>query len=242
MPSILSLMPPALERTGHQAAIESCTLLDALTAAERESLVDRTFLAFADRGETIWLAGAPSEFCAVVPIGFVKMTRSTPSGQEVAVDLLGPGQAYGILVALEGKPFPLSAIAVTSCWYLKLPTRVLQEIYEKRPALKDRIVRSLSPRQMRAHSMMARLSAGSAEERIAAVLLILSESFGIVKGSRVRITVPLTRQVIGEMAGTTVETTIRVMSRWQKDGVLRTEHQVLTISDASKVEKILESN
>jgi CRP/FNR family transcriptional regulator len=175
----------------------------------------------------------------VVATGFVKMTRSTPSGQEVAMDLLGPGQAFGVLVALEGKPFPLSAVAITPCWYLKIPTRVLKELYEESAALKDRIVRSLSPRLMRAHGMMARLSTGSAEERIAAVLFILADNYGKFKENKIRITVPLTRQEIGELAGTTVETTIRVMSRWQKEGLLKTEHQVLTIMDVASLERIL---
>ena len=239
MPSVISLMPPAPERPSHQAAIESCTLLNALTSAEKEDLLEKTFLAFADRGEAIWLSGAPSEFCAVVASGFVKMTRTTPSGQEVAMELLGPGQAFGLLIALEGKPFPLSASAVTPCWYLKVPRKVLQDVYEASPSLKDRMLRSLGPRLQRAHSMMARLSTGSAEERIAAILLILSDSYGIVRGNKVRITVPLTRQEIGEMAGTTVETTIRVMSKWQKDALVKTDRQIVTILNKSELEKAL---
>ena len=71
------------------------------------------------------------------------------------------------------------------------------------------------------------------------MLVILGESYGKVRGNKVRITVPLTRQEIGEMAGTTVETTIRVMSRWQKDGLVQTEHQVLTILDHIGLERIL---
>ena len=78
--------------------------------------------------------------------------------------------------------------------------------------------------------MMARLSSGKVEQRIAAVLLMLGESYGKVgKLGGIRLTVPLTRQDVAEMAGTTVETCIRIMSKWQKAGVVTTDHQVITV-------------
>lgn len=239
MRNVMGSMAPPPERPTNATAVESCTLFNALTAVEKAHLIDHTFMAFADRGETIWIAGAPSDFSAIVASGFVKLTRTTPSGQEVAMDLMGPGQAFGLLVALEGRPFPLSAIAVTACWYLKIPTRVLLDLYHRSGALKEQIIRTLSPRLRRAHEMMSRLSTGSAEERIAAVLLILGDSYGVAKGNKFRLTVPLTRQEIGEMAGTTVETTIRVMSRWQKEGLLRTDHHILTVLSKDELERIL---
>jgi CRP/FNR family transcriptional regulator len=232
-------MPEPTERPSKAAAIETCTLFNALTVEEKQTLVEGTFLAYAPRGETIWMAGAPSDYSAVVVTGFVKLTQTTPTGQEVAMELLGPGQAFGVLVAIEGRPFPLSAIAITSCWYLKIPTPVLMSIFRESNPFKEQIIRNLGPRLRRAHAMMSRLSTGSAEERIAAILFILADSYGLHEDATIRITVPLTRQEIGEMAGTTVETTIRVMSKWQKDGLLHTDRHVLTILDSHAFEKIL---
>lgn len=235
----ISVMPEASERPSKAAAIEACTLLNALTTEERHSLIERSHMAYAERGETIWLAGAPSEFSAIVATGFLKLTKGTMSGQEVAMDLIGPGQLVGLLAAIEGRPFPLTAIAVTPTWYLKIPTGAFMEVYHSSGPLKDQIVRTMGPRLRRAHSMMTRLSTGSAEERIAAVLFLLAESYGLTKGIKIRLGVPLTRQEIGEMAGTTVETTIRVMSKWQKDGLIATDHQIVTILDSPRLEIVL---
>ena len=233
-------MAHVADRPSQAAVIESCTLLNSLSAAEKQKLSDGSFMAFADRGETIWLAGSPSEYSAIIGSGFVKLTRTTASGQEVAMDILGPGQALGMLVAIEGRPFPLSAISVAACWYLKIPTRLLQEVYQGSSPFKDQIIRTMSPRLRRAHDMMARLSSGSAEERIAAVLFILSDNYGQPAGNGVRLTVPLTRQEIGEMAGTTVETTIRVMSRWQKEGLIETRRHQITLLDVERLEQRLQ--
>lgn len=71
--------------------------------------------------------------------------------------------------------------------------------------------------------MMTRMSSGTVEERLAAVLLILVDSYGKRDSEGLHLLVPLTRQDLSEMAGTTVESTIRVMSRWQKQGIIRTD-------------------
>lgn len=223
-------MPSGPEQPSVISVIEACSMMNALSAEERAQMAAQSFMAFADRTEAIWMAGAPSEFFAIVGTGFVKMTRTTPQGAEVAVELLGPGQCFGVIVALEGRIFPLSASAVTPCWYLKVPTRVLQDLYKESLQLKDQMLRSLAPRLRKAHDMMARMSTGKVEQRIAAVLLILAESYGRTgKLGGVRLNVPLTRQDISEMAGTTVETCIRVMSKWQKAEIVTTEHQVITL-------------
>lgn len=217
--------------------LETCSLLNALTDEDRLALAEKSFLAFAERGEAIWLAGAPSHFVAIVGHGFVKMTKTTPHGSEIAMELLGPGHCFGLFAALEGRSFPLSAIAVTNTWYVKIPTRAMLEVYNKSSAFKDQTVRSLGPRLRRAHDMMARMSSGKVDQRIAAVLLILMDSYGHKTSGGVKIKVPLTRRDIAEMAGTTVETTIRVMSKWQKEGLVATDHQVITINDPPALEE-----
>jgi CRP-like cAMP-binding protein len=231
----------SLQRPSNLEVIESCSVLNALTAEQRLELATGSYLAYADRGEFIWLAGSQSEFFGVVASGFVKMTRSSPTGQDVAVEIFGPGQAFGLIVAIEGKPYPLNAVAICSAWYLKVPTQCLLPVYRRSSSLKDMVVRTIGPSLRRAHEMMARLSSGRAEERIAAVLLLIGATYSEGVPGGFRMTVPLTRQDIAEMAGTTVETTIRTLSRWQKEGVLSTDHQIITVIDQMKLSAFLHS-
>lgn len=221
------------------SAIGACSILNALNEEERARLAEQSFMAYAERGEIIWLTGSPSQNIAVVGTGFVKMTRTTPQGAEVAIELLGPGQCFGLLVAIEGREYPLTAIAVTNTWYLKIPSRAFVEVYTANPNLRDHILRGLSPRLRKAHDMMARMSMGRMEQRIAAVLLILLDSYGEPQKLGTRIGVPLTRQDLAEMAGTTVETSIRVMSKLQKEGILTTDKQMITVLDAASLSESL---
>ncbi|MCC6686331.1 MAG: Crp/Fnr family transcriptional regulator [Fimbriimonadaceae bacterium] len=228
-----------LQKPSIKAVLESCSVLNALTPEERSTILEQGFMAYADRGEVIWLAGAPSQNLAVVGTGFVKMTRHTPHGTEVALELLGPGQCFGLLVAIEGREYPLSAVAVTKTWYLKIPTRSFLEIYNSSSNLRDHILRTLGPRLRRAQDMMARMSMGRMEQRLAAVLLILMDSYGQPQKLGTRIVVPLTRQDLAEMAGTTVETAIRIMSKMQKEGIVKTDRQMITVLDPASLSELL---
>jgi CRP-like cAMP-binding protein len=227
------------DRPSNISAVEACSVLNALPAENRQAIAGESFMAYAARGEQIFQAGSPSETVGIVATGFVKMTKASATGQEMTVELLGPGQCFGLLVAIEGRAYPLSAVAVTNSWYLKTPSRVLLRYYQESGTFKDNVVRSIGPRLRKAHEMMARLSSSRVEERIAAVLLILAASYGVREQDRVQLAVPLTRQDVAEMAGTTVETAIRTFSRWQKAGILETEQQRITILKEDQLESVV---
>jgi CRP/FNR family transcriptional regulator, nitrogen oxide reductase regulator len=229
MDALNPLMNQVPSRPASLSVIEACSLFKPLDEEQRRRLVVDSTVVYAERGELLWPAGSPAEYVCVVGVGFVKMTKISPQGAEMAMELLGPGQCLGMLAAIEGRDLPLSAVAVTNAWYLRIPARSLMAVYSESPPFKDQIIKSIGPRLRKAHDMMSRLSSGRVEERMAAVLLILMDSYGEPSGTQVRLAVPLTRQDLAEMAGTTVETAIRVMSRWQKDGLISTDRQVITV-------------
>jgi len=220
-----------LDKPSARAALLSSQLLDALTSDELESLTAVGRIVRASRGETIWSRGAEADFFGLAIDGFVKMVRSCASGADVTLELMGPGQVFGLMGTITGGGCPLSAMAVTDQWYLRIPKRAFLEIYERSVPMKDRLVRRTALRLHGFVDFMACLSTGRVDERIAAILLILADSHGHREEGRLSLRVPLTRQEIGEMAGTTVESTIRTMSRWQKAGLIETDHQFVSIID-----------
>jgi CRP/FNR family transcriptional regulator len=49
---------------------------------------------------------------------------------------------------------------------------------------------------------------------------------------------PLQRQELADMTGTTVETCIRIMSRWGKEEVVRTDKDGFTLLDRAHLEAL----
>lgn len=228
-----------LDKPSVRAAIFSSSLLDAFTPEELERLVSSCRVIRATRGEVLWSNGAEADFFGLSSDGFVKMVRSCASGADVTLELMGPGQIFGLMGTVTGTGCPLSAVAVTDLWYVRIPKREFLAIYERSIPMKDRLIRRTTLRLHGFVDFMARLSTGKVEERIAAILFILAESYGQREDGRISLRVPLTRQEIGEMAGTTVETTIRTMSRWQKDGLIETDHQFVTILDERRLTALM---
>lgn len=217
------------------SVLKSSTLLNSIDESELILLAKDCHMAYAERGETIWVRGDQVDFFGLVGTGFVKMVRSTAKGQEVTAEIMGPGQIFGMLGAIEGSGCPLTSRAVSNCWYLKLPKRVFAPVYERQQLLKDAVLRRTAGRLRLSHEMIAAMASGRVDERIALVLYLLAESYGETHGDSVTIKVPLTRMEISEMAGTTVETTIRVISRWQKENLVETDHRHITIKNAQKL-------
>jgi CRP/FNR family transcriptional regulator len=235
----MDLVQQAPERPTNIAVLRSNTLFNSLTAEELDLLAKESHMAYAERGETIWLHGKEVDFFGLIGVGFVKMVRSLETGQEVTTEIIGPGQIFGLLGTLEGIGCPLTARAVCNTWYLKVPKSVILPVYESNTTLKSHLLRRTTQRFRQTMDLMARMSTGKVEERIAIILVLLSQSYGDEVEKGVTLRVPLTRQDVAEMAGTTVESTIRVMSRWQKEGIIESDNRLITILDMAAINDLL---
>jgi len=227
------------ERPRPLTVLRSNALLKALDASELDDLASVCRVVRATRSEVLWLAGSQVDFIGLAATGWVKMVRGNTSGSDTTIELFGAGQIFGLMGTITGTGCPLTAVAVTDLWYLRIPKRAMLDIYERSVPLKDQLIKKTAIRLHGAVDLMARMSNGTVEQRIAAILFVLAESYGVRDESGLRLQVPLTRQEISEMAGTTVESTIRVMSRWQKQGIVVTDRQSVQIADEPSLSKLL---
>jgi CRP/FNR family transcriptional regulator len=79
---------------------------------------------------------------------------------------------------------------------------------------------------------------GSVEYRMARLFSTLAGRVGQRNGQGVFIPLPLSRQEIADLVGTTIETAIRVMSRWHKEGVVETDKKGFLIRDEAALREI----
>lgn len=218
--------------------LRSSQLLDSLPDEDIADLAVSSRVACAKRGEIIWTCGSQVDFFGVIGHGFVKMVTTTAQGHDITTEIFGPGQAFGLIGALDGSGCPQMAKAVCETAYLRVRKQQMVAIYKGNIVLKDRMVFAGSGSVRRLLRALPRFAAGRVDERISSVLLMLAEAYGDVEGETVSIKVPLTRQDIAEMAGTTVESTIRTMSQWQKQGLVTTEKQHIHIVKPTKLQLI----
>ena len=186
--------------------------LDAVAAGFRE---DR----FASDAP-IFHEGDPSARFWVVSEGQVKIVKYSEGGKEIVVEVISPGEVFGGATMLIPRQ-PATAMALSDVAALSLPLDDYTRLLREHPAVAVQVIETLGER-MQGFIRMRALAGERVERRVAHILLKLAHKFGEKIESGWVIRAGLTRQDIAELADTTVETAIRVMSRLRKEGILKT--------------------
>jgi CRP/FNR family transcriptional regulator len=186
--------------------------IDALAAVSRQE----TFRA----REYIFMEGDPAHWLCLVKEGHVKIFRHARAGKDVVLELLGPGEVFGGVAVIERRPYPASAQAIEASVIVKSPGEAVAALAERYPSVVKEMALIIGRRLRSAHDSVKSLSVDPVEARLAAALLRLAEREGARKREGLTLPFHLTRQSLSDMAGTTVETTIRVVSRWTRDGLV----------------------
>jgi CRP/FNR family transcriptional regulator len=171
--------------------------------------------------EYVFIEGDPSDWFYIVAKGRVKILKHTIMGKDIILEVMSPGDVFGGIAVLDKKPYPASAQAMESVTVIRISRQNLLRIIEEYPIIKLEVVKYFSERLRDAHEMLKNIATEKVEKRIASLLLKLAEKVGVDDSGYKKIDFSLRRQEIAEMVGTTVETCIRTMSKFQKQGMVK---------------------
>ncbi|MEO8482745.1 MAG: Crp/Fnr family transcriptional regulator [Acidobacteriota bacterium] len=223
------------------AILAAIPLFRRVNPEDRERLAAVGRLREYARGERIFDEGDPSDFFYVVVSGRVKVHKHGPKGNEIILEMFGPGGPLGAVAAYEARPYPASATALELASCLLIRRDVFFTLLEGHPSLVRGLLGSLSLRLVELTTRLAELTGGRVEERFARLFLKLADQMGRDDRGGVFVPLPLSRQELADLTGTTIETAIRIMSRWNKEGVLSTEKDGFVIVDRKALEALAAS-
>jgi len=193
-----------------------------------------------ETGETIYFTGDPAVRLYVVAAGKVKLLRHAPTGQEVLLDLLLPGDFFGSLPLLGEDAYPDTTQAHTTCCTLTITGEDFQTILQQYPQVSLALLEIVSHRLREAHEIIHQLSAAPVESRVAGTLLKLADKLGREHHGELLIQLPLSRQDLADMTGATVETVSRIMSQFRKQKLIRSGRGWVAITDREGLAEITE--
>jgi CRP-like cAMP-binding protein len=204
-------------------ALRKTTIFRRLSPEDRQRLAAVAHVRAFDKGATIFREGDPSDVLYTIVTGRVKASKSTARGTDVILEIFGPGDPVGAVAAYESRAYPASAIALEPTVCLLIPRQAFFGLLDAYPTMVRGLLTGLTHRLVELTSRLAELSGGRIEARLARFLLKLADDMGQKRPDGIFIPLSLSRQEIADMVGTTIETSIRIMSRWNKDDVVRTE-------------------
>jgi CRP-like cAMP-binding protein len=209
-----------------------------LSPEDRQRVAEVARLRNYARGDLVFAEAEPSDYFYSVATGRVKVVKMLPSGKEVILEVFGAGEPLGAVAVYEGRPFPASAIAMEETTCILIPRAAFFALLERHPTLVRGVLSGLSLRLIELTKRLAELSGGRVEARFARLFLKLAQDVGQRQDGGTFVPLPLSRQELADMTGTTIETCIRIMSRWGKDEVVRTDKTGFTVIDTAALEAL----
>ena len=189
------------------------------------------------KGEVIYYQEEAASLLRIVVFGHIKLIHHTEDGKDILTDLLQPGEYFGSLPVMGDEVYHETAYAHTTCCVLSTGHREFQSILENRPGVAVKLLEITSGRLRKSQEDLLQLSTLPVKQRLASILLQLSEKFGEDDTNGFLLQTPLSRKDLADMAGTSAETASRIMSSFQEDGLITTGRQWVAITDMNKLIK-----
>jgi CRP/FNR family transcriptional regulator len=190
------------------------------------------------RGDDVFEEGDEPESFVTVLEGRVKIYKRLASGKDIILHICSVGDPIGAVAVYEGRAYPASAQAIEPSRCLFVPRQVFFSLLEQSPVLVRGVLSGLTLRLMELTDRLTELTGSQVESRLARLFLKLSDRFGKSAADGVFVSLPLSRQELADLTGTTVETSIRIMSRWGKERLLVTERDGFLLVNRPALEEL----
>lgn len=201
--------------------LQSLPLLDGVPAAALNALAERCGAVHFTRDSVIFQQDDPADRIWLVHTGQVKVVYQEVDGREVILEMIAAGEAFGGAV-LFFPTHPATAKAMEDAVLVGFSADQYSQLLAQNPPVIMKLLRMLGARH-RSMINMQILAGERVERRLAHILLKLADRAGQADPDGIVITIPLSRQDLADMSGTTLETAIRTLSRFNQQNLIKTQ-------------------
>lgn len=167
--------------------------------------------------------------------GYIRVVKTNRDGDKIIATHIPSGQLFGIAIALRKTVYPATAVAARQCLVLEWANTLWEKFVRQYDGFATETYASVGNRLDEANRRIVEMATKHVEQRVASVMLRLIKQAGKQVETGVEIDFPITRQNISEMTGTTLHTVSRLLSAWEKDGIVTSKRSKVTINDPHKL-------
>lgn len=194
----------------------------------------------AARDEFFFQQGDSAEFLYLLELGQVRMTQLTPDGEQVILRYIRPQDMFGGIAAFTFKSYPATAQALEDSRALLWDAVAVRELMRSVPQLALNVMDHAAETIIQLQDRVRELQTERLEQRVARALLRLAHQAGKPLENGILIDLPLSRQDIAEMTGTNLYSVSRILSNWEKQGIIEGGRERIVLSDPHRVVVIAE--
>ncbi|NES70739.1 MAG: Crp/Fnr family transcriptional regulator [Okeania sp. SIO2D1] len=169
--------------------------------------------------------------------GWVKIRTYNLDGKEVTLNILGKGEVFGEMAAMDEVPRSTDVITLTPTKISSIPAQDFTELLRSEPLAGLRLAQLMAKR-LRQVNRRLRLREADSMSRVADTILFLAEGQG--KQGEEGTEIPnLPHRELSSLSGLARETVTRVLTKLEKRGLIVRENQVLRIPDVPALERMI---
>lgn len=205
------------------------------------ALLDQASSRRYDEGVTVFAEGEPAERFYLLLDGTIRVVRLSGAGEQVTVLHIPAGQLFGIAKALGRDSYPATAITASESIALSWPARLWDTLVSDYEGFASETYKIVGDRVDEMKDRIVETATRRVEQRVATALLRLVNQTGRTVDEGIEIDFPITRQDLSELTGTTLHTVSRLLSGWEREGLVRSGRRRITVRDPHRLLVLSES-
>ncbi|MFA0752771.1 MAG: hypothetical protein IMHGJWDQ_000533 [Candidatus Fervidibacter sp.] len=183
-------------------------------------------------GEVLCTKGEPGSTLFVLLKGQMIVIGVDDEGREVLLSLLKPGDFFGEVSLIDGRPHSADVVALTNGEALIVRRPDFLALMERLPHLVWQLLQAMAKRLRETDEMVMRMAWLNAPERVAWALLEFADAKG-------RLPSWLSVNILAKRCGLARETASRIVSQWQREGILQRTRDGWVILKSEKLRSLL---
>jgi CRP-like cAMP-binding protein len=190
------------------------------------------------KGEPIFEEGESTNGIYCVKDGVCKLSKLSANGKDQIVKLVKPGELLGQRSMISDEPANLSAVALEDMQVCFIPKSEILQFFNENNQFSMNVMKTICGDLKEADDHMVSLAQKNVKERLAETLLYLEDNFG--KNEDGTLHIQLSREELAGMIGTATESCIRLLSEFNKSGLIELVGKKIAILDRNKLKRISE--
>ena len=219
-----------------QCIVREFSSLKTLTKEELLTLSDCKTSHIIKKGDAIFEEGENVNGIYCIKEGVCKLTKLSANGKDHIVKLVTKGELLGQRSMISDEPVNLSAIALEDMQVCFIPKTEVMGYFDKNNQFSLSVMKSICGDLKDADDHLVNLAQKTVKERLAETLLYLHDTFGKKEDNSLKVV--LSRDELASMIGTATESCIRLLSDFNKLGLIELNGKKIVLKDINALKKL----
>lgn len=219
-----------------QCIVRELSSLKALNKGELLRLAECKTSSVIKKGDPIFEEGDTVNGIYCVTVGVCKLSKLSANGKDQIVKLVKAGELLGQRSMISDEPANLSAVALEDMEVCFIPKSEVMNFFDTNNQFSMNLMKTICGDLKETSDHLVSVSQKTVKERLAETLIYLQETFGKNEDGSLRI--QLSREEMAGMIGTATESCIRLLSDFNKLGLIELNGKKIILKDIGKLKRI----